>query len=233
MAAVKMPNVDPAKLGVVVLLLADLAAVYPIMMTFNESPESQIFAPTPAPGIKLAPQTDTAVAVANTEPPAPEVLEWNPFRAVRGFQTADMVDQEAAPAGQVSSILPIPTDNIKLHGIVNLNNRYYALVSVEGAPSMEVSQGATLRGTDIRVKTITRDMIVLSQPNWLDTKLRLERSTPAWSPWYQAPETGALRGGIRLRGARPSQDTVAREGGRVSARDTGPVPGGPLAESGE
>lgn len=199
-----MPKVDPVKVGVFALLLVDLALTFPLYMQMLASPESEI--PTgfvaPAP-IKLAPSLDTGASATPVAPPSPELLTWDPFMAVKGFKGAggggtESADTEIAQATN----LPIGTDNIVLHGIISLNGQYRALISIEGAPSVEVRKGMTLPGTDIKAADIHRDAVLLSQPGALNTPLRLRQSEFRAQPWYQgegADTSSNLGGRIEMR----------------------------------
>jgi len=197
------PKVDPVKLGVFALLLVDLALIYPIYMQILAEPEIPAGFVAPAP-IKLAPSMDTGASAVSIDPPPPDLLSWDPFRAVKGFRGTGGGGGEPEDSSAVvqASNLPIGTDNIVLHGIISLNGQYRALISIEGAPSMEVRQGMTLQGTEIKAVEIRRDAVILSQPGAINTPLRLRQSEFRAQSWFQGE----------------GSDTGSRFGGRIEMR---------------
>lgn len=225
--AMKMPKVDPFKAGALALLLADLAAAYPVYTLYITDPKSEIapFSAGAAP-IKLNVGKESDTEEMRTGQPPKDLLQWDPFKIpVRGLGSAGGGEEEETQAA-VPTNQPIATDNIRLYGIIQLNGEYRALVSVSGgtapppqggpgqpgqvpftplapsggAPPEEVRQGMILPGTtDIKAAQIRRDGILLTQPGSQPTFLPL--TIPGLSepkPWFRGGESGALRGRIQI-----------------------------------
>ncbi len=224
--AIAMPKVDPMKSGFVVLLLADLALGYPVYETFSADPKSEMKPVTvQAKPIQLPGGSDADTEQMKTGFPPRELLGWDPFKIPKGV--GPIVEGESEGQAVVSTGQPVQTDNIRLHGIINFNGQYRALVSVGGGastiapqqggqgqgqgaagastasslnPPEEVRKGMILPGTsDIKAEDIRRDGMLLTQPGSLPTFLPL--TVPGLSspkPWFRADDAFSIRGRLEL-----------------------------------
>ncbi len=200
----KMNKLMGMQAGMVILLVANLGAAWPVYEKYAEDPISQL--PAVAPSGPQHVDIDVEGSGDTTElrvglPPS-NLLAWDPFKAPKMVRRGG-VEEETTVAEVERPVVPIPLDNISLLGIVNLNGTYLGLVKVGGEPAQEIKRGAVLPGTDnIRCLEIRRDGLMLAQPGALNTFLPLSRPELQGQPWYRATDAGQIRGSIDLQAER-------------------------------
>jgi hypothetical protein len=199
-----MPKIDPLRAGVVILAIADMAMGYPLYLKYSEDPLASL-PPVPSVadgGIQLQSETGDDTGAIQTGQPPSRLYAWDPFQPprIRGLGRQDETEPETDTAAAVEpTSMPIPTDEIRLYGIISLNGQYRALMAQVGTGAEEVRRGMLVPGTeDVRVVEIHRDRVILSKPGAINTPLLMNRPGLIGQPWFQATDTFALRGRIRM-----------------------------------
>ncbi|RMH57686.1 MAG: hypothetical protein D6679_06165 [Candidatus Hydrogenedentota bacterium] len=205
------------QIAVVLTLLGNLGMAYPLQQVATTDPMAEL-PPPPPPKIRqvslgFESGTDTEIRTNGRIPEA--LLKWEPFERPKEYEKAIVRQQrrggeeerpekgkeEAAGGGGEGEAerYPIVTDDFLLYGILKLDGRYLALISINGEPAVEITVGMNLPNTDVKVTAIKRDGIWLSQEGSLDTFLPLESPEVEGQPWYSGPDAGSIRGDIRIR----------------------------------
>jgi len=205
--AFAMPKVDYSKIGVLILLLLDLGIAYPLYLKTTEgiSELTKIDESTLAGSVihlkQQGLEEEDTVQIKTGFPPS-QLLTWDPFEAPKTEAKQGDTSEEETES-EVVLVLPIPTDNLRILGIISLNGRYMALMSTSEENSAEVRQGQIIQGTEnIRASKITAQGILLTQPGAENTFLPLTQPGLSAQPWFSGGDTSAIRGRIEYKGTR-------------------------------
>lgn len=200
--AVKIDKVMGTKAGVVVLLLANVVAAWPVYEKFAQDPMDALpaFVPSGPQRVEIDVDKETEVLRVVGGLPPSALSGWDPFKAPRLGKASEV---DTAPAGPVERpVVAIVTENMSLLGILNLNGSYLALLRVGGEPAIELRRGMTIPGTEgVRVLEIRKDGLMLAQEGALNTFLPLSRPELQGQPWYRAEDAGSIRGSVELHGS--------------------------------
>lgn len=201
--ALKMDKTMGMKAGVVVLLLANVVAAWPVYEKFAEDPMDALppFVPAGPQSVEIDVDEETDVLQVVGGLPPTALAGWDPFKAPRLGRAPESETTSAEPVER--PVVAIPTENMSLLGIINLNGSYLALMRVGGEPAIELRRGMTIPGTEgVRVLEIRRDGLMLAQQGSLNTFMPLSRPELQGQPWYRAEDAGSIRGTVDLQGRR-------------------------------
>lgn len=165
--------------------------------------------------VRINASSDSEESVNLTGVPPAALLAWDPFKPPKLAPiTPPTTETQAPPAGPGPSptlpggeplppiLPPVPTDDIKLLGIINLNGRFNALVSLPDEETARSVKRGELLSDGRRVSGITTHGIMVAKPGHSSRFVPIMRqdAAPAGQPWYQSDsgETGVVRGEVRL-----------------------------------
>lgn len=209
--AVSLSKVSWMKVGVAVLVVANIGAAWPVYQKYNEDPMASIteFTPSGPQSVDMNVDKDTGAETTTIGLPPSTLFTWDPFKPPRSVHIAGAPgdpDEDTTVGGQGSQVMSIPTDNIKLLGIVSLNGVYTALLKFGDEPAVEVRRGSIVPVPDldnVRCIAIRRDGVMLARPGALNTLVRLDRPEMSAQSWYRGDvDSSAIRGNIELRDRR-------------------------------
>jgi hypothetical protein len=189
-----------AKIATLVLLVADLGLAWPLYEMALQDPLAGIEAGMPVrpSAVSLRGQETETEVMRSGRPPA-GLLKWDPFAKPRLRPDPAGPVTETDTVEPVVELYPISTDNINLLGIISLNGRYSALVTI-GEETLELRGGMMVPGLEnVRCAEVRRNGLLLTQPGALPTFVELKKLGLEAMPWYQNVDPGAIRGRIEMR----------------------------------
>ena len=173
------------KIVVVILLLADLGAGYPVYSVYSEDPKDALSPPTfskAAFDIESDDDDDEIVKKGGKIPT--NLLLWNTFFQPTFKPSTTVVVEDDEDEVIEDGMMPMSTEGIYLLGVIKLNGQFLALVSVDEEPSGSVREGDFLPNyEDVKVAKIRYDGIYLDQSGYRRTFMPLNQPRLDGKQW--------------------------------------------------